>query len=725
MKKYLLLSISLLFVAVVAQQQNRAMIIYGAGNINYTGLTAEIDSTVLVDDSSVSQSGKTLKVYRNSNVAYTSPISGIDSITFPDISAEGLAEYSKITIKNATAQSNSPIGVIERSFDNDYSTIYHSNYDDPLPETLTYYFENVASIHHILYHPRYDGNRNGIFKQIEITASTETQSNINLGTFDMPGTSSTFRIELPQTLLNPTEIVIRVLASASHNAGEENKFATCGEMEFYGNAVDAFEYWHYFTDITCSQLQPDITQEDIDNISQPLFKQLAQDMFDGQYNTEFRTQTYESYKHPNIEAGALKTSTYGLRDNPTGIYASLDEEIVVLAGDTHGQSVTVFIQNPDGVISGKNFPVYKGINRFKAPFAGLMYVLYYTDTGSEMPVKLNFVTGGVNGYFDSQIHAANDYARIINAAPFRHFDMKGQYATMTFETVAFRQYTPNGKALIDLYDLLVYDEQDFMGLVKYNKQYSNRAHFQVMYSGYMNATAFRTAYNANTQSSILSVNKLTGAGMTYSGAVWGPAHELGHTHQTRPGLKWKGTTETTNNIHSAYIQSKWTGKCRLQEEILGNGQTRYQKGFAEVLDNIDIATGNPQVSYIESSDVFVRLIPFWQLKLYLVDCLEITDFYKDLYELIRTNEDPPTNGMCQLKFVELACQAANLDLTDFFTKWGFFKPLNLTIDDYGTGTHIITQTMIDNSKARIAAQSYPTPPKGFTRITDNNKNLYK
>lgn len=722
MKKYILLSLSLLLIA--AKAQDTALTIYQTGNVAYTGLTAETDSVVFA----VSPTGKTLNVYRGSAITYTVPAEEIDSVAFPNLTGEGIAEDVKMVISGASAQTSSSSGTIDKSYDGNYTTLYHSAYpNNPLPQTLTYNFQNTPSIHHFVYYPRSDGNKNGIFKQIEVIASTQTKSNINLGTFNLPGTASAVRIDLPQTLINPVKIEITVTASAGQNASEENQYASCAEMEFYGKSDDMFDYWHYFTDATCSTLQAGVTQADIDGIEQPMFKQLATDIMNGQYNKEFRTQEYEAYKNPDIEAKALKTSSYGLRDNPTGIYATKDEEIVILAGDTHGQSISVFLQDPDGIISGKSYPVYEAINRFKAPFDGLMYILYYTETGTELPVKLNFVTGGVNGYFDSQKHQAGEWTRLINAAPFRHFDVKGKYATMTFETAAYRQYVPNGKALIDQYDLLVYDEQDFMGLVKYNKQYTNRAHFQVMYGdGYMNASSYRTAYNASTQSAILNVDKLRGTGMDYSEAIWGPAHELGHIHQTRPGFKWIGTTETTNNVHSAYIQTKWTGQCRLQHEILSNGETRYQKAFREVLhaDSVDV-NGNPKMAYIQSKDDFVHLIPFWQLKLYLIDCLGITDFYKDLYERIRTEDDQPTNGMHQIKFVEYACDAAQLDLTDFFTKWGFLKPLNLTIDDYGTGSLIINQSMIDNAKARIAAKGYPKPPKSFTRITDDNKEKYK
>ena len=44
---------------------------------------------------------------------------------------------------------------------------------------------------------------------------------------------------------------------------------------------------------------------------------------------------------------------------------------------------------------------------------------------------------------------------------------------------------------------------------------------------------------------------------------WGPSHEVGHSNQTRPGLKWTGMTEVTNNIHSMYMQRINSGDSRL------------------------------------------------------------------------------------------------------------------------------------------------------------------
>ncbi len=67
-------------------------------------------------------------------------------------------------------------------------------------------------------------------------------------------------------------------------------------------------------------------------------------------------------------------------------------------------------------------------------------------------------------------------------------------------------------------------------------------------------------------------------------------------------------------------------------------------------------------------------------------------------------------------FVEMCCKAANLDLTEFFEKWGFLRPINRMIKDYGNKDMIITQSQIDATKAKIAAAGYPAPPHTADQI---------
>ena len=43
---------------------------------------------------------------------------------------------------------------------------------------------------------------------------------------------------------------------------------------------------------------------------------------------------------------------------------------------------------------------------------------------------------------------------------------------------------------------------------------------------------------------------------------WGPAHEVGHCNQTRPGMKWSGLTEVTNNLTALHVEETLGIECR-------------------------------------------------------------------------------------------------------------------------------------------------------------------
>ena len=74
----------------------------------------------------------------------------------------------------------------------------------------------------------------------------------------------------------------------------------------------------------------------------------------------------------------------------------------------------------------------------------------------------------------------------------------------------------------------MYREQEFIGLEKYGKMFHNRMCFTVMYTSYMYSTSYHTAYHDDTLAELCDENRLT------TSACWGPAHEVGHSNQTRP-----------------------------------------------------------------------------------------------------------------------------------------------------------------------------------------------
>lgn len=159
------------------------------------------------------------------------------------------------------------------------------------------------------------------------------------------------------------------------------------------------------------------------------------------------------------------------------------------------------------------------------------------------------------------------------------------------------------------------------------------------------------------------------------------------------------------------------------QTALGNtgrliAENRYEKAKSEII--------NAKIAHNASNDVFHKLVPFWQLKLYMHDVLGKTDFYKDVYEKIRINPNPQTQGECQLEFLKIVCDVATLDLTEFFEAWGFLTPINIEIDDYGKQRFTITNEQINQVKAEIAIKKYPKPKhSNIYDIRDDNVSSFR
>ena len=640
----------------------------------------------------------------------------------------------KIPVKSGSASSYQSGSNIEASFDGDYSTIYHSNWDNSgsnyFPITLIYNFEKAEDVDYLVYYPRAEGN-NGRFKEVEISYSEDGNTFVHLIDKDFQGSASAVKVLFEQTIhAKSFRFVVKT------GAGDGQGFASCAEMEFYAKNPSAFDYTTLFTDETCSELKPGISETEIEECGYPFFKNLAYYMLKGKYDSEFRVAEFKAYPHPDLQSVTHKTNPYSLLDNPTGISVKAHETFIVMVGDTHGYDIGLRVQNLDAAGSdgfgGTTYPLSRGINKITVSEKGLAYVIYHTsvlDDPLAEPIKIHFPSGTVNGYFDSQKHAGR-WNELLGKATDKYFDVVGKYAHLTFETGDFRQYAANnGNELIDLYDKIVLNEAQMLGLEKYDKMFRNRMYLNVMYHSYMYATAYHTAYHRDTMSEVCDPNKLKTSG------CWGPAHEIGHCNQTRLGVMWIGMTEVTNNIMSEYIQTTIFGQnSRIQTEDMGHVyRNRYSKAWSGI-----IAAGRSHADFEniggDANDVFCKLVPFWQLELYFGKVLGRTPlqqsdkggFYPAVYEYARNKDySHMTDGEIQLDFVYNCCLASRTNLLDFFEKWGFLTPINKTIEDYDTRNLTITQSMADELRAKVNALGYSKPDIALEYISDNTVDLYK
>lgn len=652
--------------------------------------------------------------------------SPVEEVNTPDTEHQvGISNY-KVHVAGGQASSFQSSAPFENSYDGNYETIYHSNWENGtvesnpnyFPITLDYYFNNEPLIEYFIYHPRKPGyaaaNKNGFFKDIEVWAQTGNDTKYTkLLDKNMGGSSKATRVMFPKPLTNVKSIRIVVKSGE----GDRQGFASCAEMEFYKSSFNTFSL---FKDLACTQLKDGVTLEEIEECPSPLFKNMAKAMYQKMYPSEFRIAEYKAYPHPKTEAQKNKTSRYSLLDNPTGIYVKGGEELIVLVENLEGSELSLRIQNlnvpnGDGFNAPEEHNLLEGINKLIPTKSGLIYIMYHrTDFKTAPAIKVHIPTGTVNGYYDSTRHTVpNDWNRLLSGATNDYFDVLGKYAHLTFPTSCFREYTGNrGKELIDIYDQIVYLQMKHMGLEKYNCMFNNRLYFHVIYTSYMYSGSYHTAYHNNTMPELCNPDRLK------TSSIWGPAHEVGHANQTRPGFRWAGMTEVSNNLHSMYVQRAFGNETRLQTEALSGHEftNRYEKAMNKYFRD--------GAAY-HSIEVFCKLVPLWQLQLYMSDAQGNDDFYKDLYQLIRTEPDKETNGEHQLEFVVRASKAAKMNLTRFFERWGFFVEVNESIDDYGTEELTITKKMVEEVKKRVQALGYPEPEHRFEYICDNNMKMYQ
>ncbi len=646
----------------------------------------------------------------------------------------GTADSENIS---STAADNHPFSY---SYDGDKTSFFNSRFGTvAYPFHLTYELESGHTLNYIVYTPRSSWNYYGTFNKFSVEVSTDDAPDTftEIGDFDRGEGYNTnpMEIPVPDSIQN-----VRKVRFVITKAYEDR--VSCAEMEFFEASTHKFDMTSIFSDAMGLKLKDGLTAKQIKQIPNEYVKALGLALLSGDYDTSFRLADYRPYQEPSVMAAVNKTNMYSLRDNPTGIYAEANETLSVFVGKIYqGGKIQMLIQNLSGGYNNfKTYDLKEGYNEITVGTGGLIYILNHTtddipllmdnatDTQKKLvadkTVRVHFCAGKVQGYFDIQKNTASDWNRILMNAKYQDIDVLGKYSHLTWAVSDFRSFNTDIVKSVENNDRLVYEEENFQGLVKYNKMFNNRMHLCIDYKAASpNASDYRTVYdvpNSTYRSEVFcDVSK-------FASRNWGPAHEIGHVNQTRPGLKWAGLTEVTNNIQSLYIQEVFGQPCKLFNDGCTIDGVKYNTIFdGAVAYYVD----GKKPHCTENNVRETQLVPFWQLKLYMVDVLGEKDFYKDLYEYFRTHESPSDNGanqgLNQLDFVRQVCDLARLDFTSFFSKWGFLTPVNTTLNDYGSKVFIVTGEDVAALIKEISAKKYKAVPSDLYKITANNLNNYK
>lgn len=455
----------------------------------------------------------------------------------------------------------------------------------------------------------------------------------------------------------------------------------------------------------------------------------------GDSEKKYRHRLIRAYLSNEEVRRRMKTNSYSSFENPTGIFFKAGEtaEITVSGLSDHPLNLLIWDYKPGR--GEDRYPLHEGKNSIIVKNPGLAYIDYRdVNPGSTPVITVDIGGGAINGVFTPQ-DSQETWKRLLAGAVCDVFDMLGERCQLTFEVESLRKYCPEqGPELLALYDHIIELEQDeVLGWKKDKSHPGNHIHGRVQWTGFMHADGYGAAYVNWTMKDLANVDRLCRSS-------WGVAHEFGHVNQTRPGMLWVGTTEITNNICSAWVNYKLCPEhMRLEHEVCANADKMGMRGgrfdcfvnSAIVKRQLwqfqaggDRGLFSPLARY-DSGDVFVGLAPFWQLMLYNTVARGNKDFYPSIYHSVRsTDESKMTNGELRALFMKRACDAAKLNLTDYFLKTGMAAPVDREVDDYGVSCLTVTDEMVQEVLNYISR--YPKPDSDVIYyITANSVHIYR
>ncbi|TVR81861.1 MAG: T9SS C-terminal target domain-containing protein [Saprospirales bacterium] len=638
---------------------------------------------------------------------------------------------AEIFIDGSWASSFQPGENIERSFDGNLNTLYHSSWSaTTFPVTLNYRLDGETSVDYLRYTPRTSGS-NGNFGNVEIYYNTAVDGpgsefvhlmDYNFGQSGLPTV-----VDFPNAV-EPLNIQLVVLDGAGG-------FASCAQMEFYTRVQQPgadFPYADIFSDELYAALQPEVTQTHIDTIRSDFYRTLAQCLFEGDYNLRYRMQSYGVYRTLASIREQLNIGNYNAFENPTGIVFDEGEKAALFVRNIPaGKAVFLRVRdfaNEDNPVD-RAYQLVNGLNLIEMENSGLSYISYFDDDLNLPEIEVHIVSGRVNGYFDLDFSDDQDWMDLLSSENYSKLDIRGKYTHLIYDKGALRYGSPfEGRRLVMMYDSIVNHQRLMMGMYKYpdrfvkNRQLSLSGFSGGWYAGGL-GIHLDLSWGVN---SITNPNQL---------GLWGIAHEFGHVNQIRPGITWHGTVEVTVNIYSTWVT--------YHMNYAGNPYTRLESEPVSFADGVAPLAGgriNAQIqdTYLnekalkeaEPYDVFKVLVPFWQLQLYYqlagaarnapvlsfdedsedYGGVDYANFFGKIAKMASEMDlSGMSPGQLQLNFVKMVCDAVEEDLTDFFIHTGFLRPINTLIDDYGERPFVITQAEVDETIAYIQSKGYEKP----------------
>ena len=621
---------------------------------------------------------------------------------------ESLPVDTRINPTRCFANTEATGEFIQLTQDNDIKTLYHSKHGNEKfevspenPAELTFDFKKVKCIDYLEYVPP-QRDENGMVNEVEIYVKTAADEDYRLyehckWTFN----HNPKRIVFKGGLHDPISIKFRILKGYGG-------YASCAEMKFMKEenvSVDT----PVFSDDLLSTLKPRATKSDVKKIKQPLLRQLAQELLQGTYSTDYRVATYECYNSPEWLSNDWRTPNkfYDRFQGVTGIVIKPGKHMVVVSGLPDSVSaqlnVVAWYTNTEWeTFQRKQYVLHNGINiiNHDQKWEGLAYISYFSEgyANANPPIRVHFVGETVNGYLTQDM--TNEQMHQMTAtAPYPFIDMLSKKAHTVMTAACLHEHckaedgvSPGYRQYMNILDTLMTWEQRLVGLEKYGRIPRNRTLFFVNFfrKGIPIQTELGISIPIAKQHRYLNCQKILN---NTADVVWIISHEWGHLHQINPFFCWEGLTEVSNNLNAYYNFMHMGFKY---EQLHAEKDKRMKEGIRHYLeDDTDDCLFEIKDAY---DNAYERLGPFLRLCNYFMNEGGKPDYLPDLYEKLRHSEviaDSTNVVPYVLNFIRTASDVSGYNLLPYFLQFGFLRAKHFTIKDYHPAFYKLSQEGID------------------------------
>ena len=485
--------------------------------------------------------------------------------------------------------------------------------------------------------------------------------------------------------------------------------------------------------------------------------------WDADYAKKYRVQLYEPYNEPECAASALGINAHTNLNNPTGIFANVQELLYVMVDGEikEGSSLYLASYTGHGKLGGykEGVELHQGLNIIPSYVVGnnycINYVVHTFDTSKGKgnkakarklsdydDLKIHIEGGYINGYWNkmgdynqadgNMLYTPDtdaDWEYLEARATQTDVTVLGKYITLQFPLTDEGTIDDKGlasyfndkvsiKASIDEWDNVMLWERLVMGLL--DKETTEAEAKKSPYSDkdyvfdYIgdDTDGFESGYGDYYNIHGLSFGTEGGymyGGWDHCGYNFSTMNDIIVEMTTGSGVHW-GPAHEIGHQHQALLTVN--GLTEVTNNLFSNivlwyfGKTTSRVNGSALEPILEVFSAEGTDFFSTNANVFITTQMYYKLFLYYHVLGHNPKFYPKLFELLR--QDPMTGGYHQqgsttlLHFYKKCCEAAGEDLTEFFRAYSFFSVMtDRLVGDYSNSVYNQTQKDIDDAIAEV------------------------